>query len=231
VEPWYDPEPDLRPVIGLHGPTVSINVTRGEIDVMHRITDAVLSSYDGYQAVAREVLRELDIRYGAKASMMPDRDTIEVTVPMTSDEVQSIRAAYKYATMYDRGLDARGWTEMVRTLDARLGAAQAAAAELHAAGAIERLDRPSRRGDWPELDIEVEIAEQLDATAAAQRPAPPASPPLGLPVTMLALSLVTLALIFTSAAAPAVALVCAFVAVPLAAIGLILSIRLIHRHR
>jgi hypothetical protein len=128
----------LRPLIGLDGPSVSINVTPAEVELFHRLVNRMTPGDSAYEI--NQFLRELDIRIGAARAMRPETDPAEVTAPMTMAEVDVVRRVYRLVKRYTQDSAGPMIAELVRDFDVRIGAAQAAMAERVAAGAFEQLD-------------------------------------------------------------------------------------------
>ena len=125
----------VRQMIGLDGPAVSVVVGRFELAQLHELR-ALTPPYCHQRRRLAEILREMDIRYGAAASMRPEASASTVTAPISLDEIRTVRDCWTAVLEYEVRINLRLF-DLMRDLDRRVGAAQAARAALEAADALE----------------------------------------------------------------------------------------------
>lgn len=119
----------FRVLVGLiGGPPVAIRITPPELEALRAMVDR-LSPVIRYEVRtdATHTLRELDVRLGACAALFGDSDGADFAVPMVPDELARLRRVYDATAGGDGLLRAvTGIHDLMRQLDRRVGAAQAA---------------------------------------------------------------------------------------------------------
>ena len=152
----------VRQMVGLDGPAVSVAVSRIELAQLHEL-HGLTPAHFAYRRRLAEILREMDIRYGAAASMRPEACASTVTAPISLDEIRIVRDCWTAVLEYEVRINLRLF-DLMRNLDRRIGAAQAALATLEAASALDA---------WrPDPDLPV-IPFRLDEEPGGLLPRPP----------------------------------------------------------
>lgn len=136
-DPTFVPsQTEITRMIGLvGGPPQSIYIHASAVDQLHAVIEATGHAVPRAVAELVHVLRELDVRIGAMASLAPAGTKVNRTtlaVPMTPDEYGLLRDVYDRLPASSNHTTARmhghsTWLgKIMRELDERYGAAQMA---------------------------------------------------------------------------------------------------------
>lgn len=112
----------LRALIGLHGPAVSVTVAAREVALMARLADDA-ARFGQRQSSVDNLVRELDHRLGAAKALDPG--AIAYYIPFTPTDQRILRSAFDSIT---GRMERHRYESLMREIDERIGAAQVAAA-------------------------------------------------------------------------------------------------------
>lgn len=163
--------PHLAKLVGLDGPDMAVTIAAYEIELLRKMVADLPPALEGaLRARCDRVLRDLDVQLGALGELAVGRGAGDVTlVAIDPDGVKEMRRAAEATRSY-HGISPTlaDVDRLLRELDRRLGAAQAAAAryaEQHPPGPdrtvevgelehIPRQTRPARSpwGRWPRIN-------------------------------------------------------------------------------